>query len=808
MNVTDLIQHIVDEGNVVGMFQSRAKGHGDRLYLETVDRRRSFTYADAWKTSCQVAAGLQAEGVLPGTRICLSIPNSPEFLFAFAGCMIAGAIPVLTNPEAPNSELRVLAERAEAEILIVRDVELKARSEIEGLRPLSVETLDGSGPVGANMPSLPYDARPDELAYIIYSGGTTGSPKGCEITHDNMLRELAATVAAHALPENCVHLCVLPLFHASALYRNLFCPMAEGNKTVIAPSFHADLFWNWVRDFRIGYVQLVPTIINLLLSSHNEPDPKISEHVQFIGSASGPLSAMTIKEFEARFGVLVGQGYGLTEVSCGACFNDPRRADRRLDSVGHPLAFSKVTIREDGRELQSGEIGEVFISGPVVMRGYIGGDEGSGKALVGQTLQTGDIGYIDENGFVVIEGRKSDVIHRGGYKIAPKEVEEAILTIPEVQSVVVFGVPHEVLGEDIVASVVFRSGKTISEPALRSRLRSMITPYKVPSRFVTLHGADTGNGSAGLKLSRAALRDRYLDRRGSYGQKSATPTLRRDNPHKFKAFRWGETVYLRPLERSDLDNRDYIESLTDPEVQYFTHTGRFPQTEESMVAFWQSLKPPNAAAFAICDLESDEHVGNVLLRIDWIARTAEFGRLMFKRFQNRPYSGEALKIALEYAFEDLKLARVWGGGANPSSIPSLIRLGFVLEGRLRSHDLLGGERRDKFIVGMLAQEYFDRKDGVHRPPRTTHYNLSPALMERLQAVFADAFGVAHEVVTAQSSPETIEGWDSLGMVVLWSLLEENFDILIESGDMLSVTNVGDIGLMVNSKLAGETGSPE
>jgi len=227
----------------------------------------------------------------------------------------------------------------------------------------------------------------------------------------------------------------------------------------------------------------------------------------------------------------------------------------------------------------------------------------------------------------------------------------------------------------------------------------------------------------------------------------------------------------------------------------------FPQNEVQMRKFWDSLQPPDAAAFAICSAADDRHIGNILLRVDWISRNGEFGRLMFRSCGDGQCSDDAMRLLMHYAFRDLGLRRLWGQGANPSSVPSLVRLGFVLEGRLRKHVFRRGALHDVFAFGMLDSE-FEALERGERPVTAVDRRiaLQADQQKRLYDVVAEAFGVDAGSVTAATSPADIRRWDSLGTVRLWNLLEERFGVDITPSDLVTVTCVGDIAAMLAAKL--------
>ncbi|MDZ7641818.1 MAG: GNAT family N-acetyltransferase [Desulfurivibrio sp.] len=301
-----------------------------------------------------------------------------------------------------------------------------------------------------------------------------------------------------------------------------------------------------------------------------------------------------------------------------------------------------------------------------------------------------------------------------------------------------------------------------------------------------------------FKASRDQFRAHYLDRRG----RGKSEGKRQGNKVKPRAFLVGKNIYLRPITEKDISSDIYRDNIMTRELQHYTLSGRFPQSDWAIKEHWATVKQPQAVSFAICDFSTDAYVGNLALRFDWVARHAEFGRMIFREYQHNPsYSLEAMTLLMQYVFEDLKLRRLWGGGGNPSSVPSLLRLGFAYEGRMRKHSLLGGEWRDTFIMGLLAEEYFAIKQG-EQPSRSQSHLYSQEILRKVIQIVAKAFNVNEDNLSEFSGPSDVEGWDSLGTMLLWSYLEEDLDLEISADDMVWITSIKDLSIMIEGKVNG------
>lgn len=770
-------------------FHETVGNNADRPLFVSPDTGETISYGEVGRQATAVAGDLVARGYR-GRRVVIAVPNSPEFFILFAGTILAGACPVLINPDSAAADLAISVEQTDAALVITPSERLPDSTQT-GTPSLSTEALCSSTNTDPLPPAI---ESSDDIAYIIFSTGSTGRPKGCNTSHRNLIMETESMRRAHNLPDSCVYLCVLPVYHVSGLYRGLLIPFSHAAPIVLAREFDAEKFWPTIDRFAVGYVQVVPSVIAMLVDHPSMPTEKCRQSLVFIGSASAPLAPALQKRFEDRFGIPIAQGFGLTEATCGVCFNDPRLPSYRIGAAGRPIDIATVTVLDDdGEPLPAGKPGEIIVSGELIVEGYL---DDIGKPIVDHTLYTGDIGYIDEAGYVFIESRKSEIIIRAGYKISPREIEDALLALDGVDFAVVFSVPHQTLGEDIIAYARCAADRMFDEAALRRGLAKTLPRYKVPTRVLKF---DDSVLKVNFKAARGSLRNHYLAKRQHHADGRVDMLQPRHLPERPRAFVWDDVVYLRPVMEEDCESLDYIDNIQDPYVQGFTESGRFPQGNAAIRAHWDSVQPPDHMVFAICDRATDKHVGNIALRVDWVSRIGEIGRMIFRQYQDAPYSDHALELLLRYAFEELSLKRVWSGGANPASVPSLIRCGFQHEGTLRNHQFLRGGLRDIFIMGLLDNEYFARKDGHPTVPTQAQIPQSAAIAEMVFAAVAEAFDGDPAAITVETSPADLQTWDSIGMVILWNLLEERAAIEIEPSDMIGISCVGDLIEMIRRK---------
>lgn len=464
----------------------RFERYSERVFL-TLDSTddRQLTYRDMQIMTSRAMQVLHNCQLERGECVTVALKNSPEFIALLFAALATGMRLVILGPnytvgevitlhrDLPQRGLFVDVDNLPVQTDMVLPPEFPCftigRGSFSG-EPIRLQDVDKLGP----------SIDPSDVAYIMCSSGSTGKPKRICISSRNMLAEIGSMARAHGLTEHDRHLCVLPLYHASGLFRNILIPFYLGGSAVVCETFDQRRFWGLVEAHRINFVQLVPSILALLFNHEQDPAMTVKEHLKHVGSASAPLSPGLRDRFEQRFGIPVFQAYGLTETTCGITLDNAAPARRRAGSVGRPLDVNKVMIVDDnGKAVPSRQTGEVVVQGMNVMEGYLGVDGKPVSPYVDGWFHTNDLGYVDEDGYVYLTGRKSDIINRGAHKISPVEVEEVFRRHPQVRDVIAVAVPHELLGEDLVAYVV-RAGEVEGKDLLHFAGK-LLPSYKVPS---------------------------------------------------------------------------------------------------------------------------------------------------------------------------------------------------------------------------------------------------------------------------------------------------------------------------------------
>jgi acyl-CoA synthetase (AMP-forming)/AMP-acid ligase II len=407
-------------------------------------------------------------------------------------CFIAAAVAGTAAPLNPAyrlEEFRFYLEDTDARALIV-----PASGAEEARRAASAETilieasLDESGYVTLRAVSNVRPGRDaaepaaDETALVLHTSGTTSRPKRVPLSHANIAASVRNIADTYSLNEDDVSYCVMPLFHVHGLIASTLSTLFAGGKVVTVPRFSPLSFWSSVREHGVTWYSAVPTIHQLLLARTKPGSrPAGAEQLRFIRSCSASLSPQMMAELEERFGVQVLEAYGMTEAAHQMASNPLSPAMRKAGSVGRATGIDIAILGASGEFQPAGSRGEVSIKGPNVTAGYENNDEANRASFTNGWFRTGDEGFLDEDGYLVLTGRIKELINRGGEKIAPREIDEALLSHPAVAEAVTFGVPDRVYGETVAAAVVLDGEATVVD--LISHCKELIADFKVPAKI-------------------------------------------------------------------------------------------------------------------------------------------------------------------------------------------------------------------------------------------------------------------------------------------------------------------------------------
>jgi long-chain acyl-CoA synthetase len=444
------------------------------------------TYAELDDASARMARLLRHRGVRPGDRVGIMVPNVPEFAVAYYGVLRAGGLVVPMNVLLNRREVAFYLSDPAAEQVIAWHgcaAEAQAGASVAGAECLVVEpdafarTLEATEP----LPEVAEHA-PGDTAVILYTSGTTGTPKGAELTHGNLRRNVEVVLELFSLERDDVILGALPLFHSFGQTCALNAAVARGACLALMPRFVPGEALELIERAGVTVFEGVPTMYAALL--HHQGRERVdASSLRLCVSGGAALPVDVLRGFEQEFECIILEGYGLSETSPVACFNHPDR-ERKAGSIGTPIRGVEMKVVDDERsEVADGEIGEIAIRGHNVMKGYWRRPDATAQSVdPGGWFYTGDMARVDEDGCFFIVDRKKDLIIRGGYNVYPREIEELLYEHPAVREVAVVGVPHPELGEEVGAAVALVPGAQVSEGELRDYLKELVAAYKYPRR--------------------------------------------------------------------------------------------------------------------------------------------------------------------------------------------------------------------------------------------------------------------------------------------------------------------------------------
>jgi long-chain acyl-CoA synthetase len=480
--------------NIRDLLEGTAAECPDSVYVAFKDREIPFgRFNDDVN---RFANGLLALGIGRGDMVHIYMDNCPEMLVATLACHKIGAIAGPVNTWLKAGEIKYQFNDSKAKGLVIQDGYLPVLDQIRSETPHIEHVVQLGGPVkeghtafgellsGGSPELKPVPLEGDDLAFIFYTAGTTGHPKGALLTHGNVVFEVASLREAlegiEEPGEEPVALIFLPLFHVNAMM-SMIVGISRGNKTALLEKFSVREFGPTVEKHRCSFFSAVPKVYKILIQAKDTVCKYDLSSLKFGICGAAPMPPESIRQFEELFGVEILEGYGLTEGTVASTLHR-RGGKKKIGSIGPALPGHEVTIfDENDDELPPGKVGEIVFRGPNLMKGYLGLEEENRAAFRGGWFHTGDMGYRDEEGFFYIVDRAKDMIIKGGENIYPKEIEDVISTHPSVHDVAVIGILDEISGEEVKAFVVPRLGATlVTEEEIIDQCKEQLADFKVP----------------------------------------------------------------------------------------------------------------------------------------------------------------------------------------------------------------------------------------------------------------------------------------------------------------------------------------
>jgi long-chain acyl-CoA synthetase len=471
--------------NLASVLTDTAAAHPDNVAVKLDDTELSYKLLDG--ASAHVAGLLREKGVGAGDRVGIMLPNVPYFPIAYYGILRLGAVVVPMNVLLKGREVEFYLKDPEAKVVFAwHDFAEAAETgaEAAGAEVVLVKPGDFENIVGEAEPVTEVAERSgDDTAVILYTSGTTGTPKGAELTHDNLNSNVEAILATLIqIKDDDVVLGALPLFHSFGQTCGLNSCMKAGGTLTLLPRFDPDKALDIIERDRVTVFEGVPTMYVAMLHSEKAGSADTS-CLRLCVSGGSAMPGQVLRAFEDKFGCKILEGYGLSETSPVASFNHPDK-ERKVGSIGTPIAGVEMrVVDEDGKDVEQGEVGEIAIRGHNVMKGYWNKPDATAETIKDGWFHTGDMAKLDDDGYFFIVDRKKELIIRGGYNVYPREVEEVLYQHPAVQEAAVVGMPDDALGEEVGAAVVLKPGQDVSVDDLRDFVKNEVANYKYPRRI-------------------------------------------------------------------------------------------------------------------------------------------------------------------------------------------------------------------------------------------------------------------------------------------------------------------------------------
>lgn len=466
-----------------GMLVKSAKNYPDKPVI--IFQGNKITYQELHSQVQALAKGLKEMGISRGDKVGLLIANSPQFVISYFAVATLGAIIVPLNTMFKGEELAYIIQDAQAKLLITMDNFSKATTELADKVPQLKTLIISESLLQQQLEqAVEVAVSPEEIAVYLYTSGTTGHPKGAMLSHHNLISNVESTLEALKVGPEETYLCVLPLFHTLAATICMLMPIYIGSTVTIQESFTPHGVLKALSEDKVSIFVGVPSIYVVLLNiDFPEGQYDLSNlRVCLCGGASLPLEV--IKGFEEKYQgkARIIEGYGLSEASPVVSIN-PVVGQRKVGSIGLPIPRVEVKIfNEENQEMPVHEVGEIVVKGSNVMAGYYNLPEATKEALKGGWLHTGDLGKIDEDGYIYIVDRKKDLVIVGGLNVYPREVEEVLYTHPAIAEAAVMGFIDNLRGEAVKAVVALKTGQEATEKELIKYCRERLANFKVPRR--------------------------------------------------------------------------------------------------------------------------------------------------------------------------------------------------------------------------------------------------------------------------------------------------------------------------------------
>ena len=491
--------------NIARMLSHAAHNFPQKTALIHPPRQMRFAQLD--DESSRLASALSKAGVMPGDHVGMMTPNSCQWIAAYFGILKAGAVAVTLSHNLTRSELTPILKDCRPKVIFVSDDKLPdIRSEVAADLIISDRgDISYKALVAKGDPSFPLvDRGWDDTGVILYTGGTTGTPKGVMLSHGNIMRSAGNVTRHEHSSEADTALCILPLNHVFGQVHVMVSTVFSAGGLFLQEVFHTTRMLDAISEYNITKLYAVPTVYCRLLSIPGLK--KKLSGVRYCFSAGASMAREVIREWKEKTGLDMFEAYGMTETASMVTYNHYEKYVP--GSVGTPVDDVEIRIVDAlGHPVSRGCKGEVCISGPTVMKGYLNNEKERKSYFDGQWFRSGDIGLMDEAGYLYIIDRIKDIIITGGENVYPKDVEEILYQCHDIEECAVIGIPDKEYGERVVACIVPKPTKVINTAKLKAYLKERLSPFKVPKDFIHLKDLPKSNSG---KLLKRDLKQRVM----------------------------------------------------------------------------------------------------------------------------------------------------------------------------------------------------------------------------------------------------------------------------------------------------------
>ena len=495
--------------SITEQLEANASANADAIWITSPDTGATVSWAEAADRSRQIACQLDALGLQPGASVAVAAPNSIWSTLCFTGITFGGYLATPLNLVAGARVLSYVLDHSKASVILCADDcrHLIDEALAESDRPVTVIRIDATAgpqwPSDADVQREPkFRPEPNTPGLLMYTSGTTGRPKGVMLGHDNLMAAGLNVVHGHGVKPEDTAMCVLPIYHINGLCVTVLGTLMSRSGLVMPDRFSVRAFWQQVKDNNVSWFSAVPTHFAYLLSESAKPEID-RNRLRFSRSASAPLAPDTHRRFEQRFGIKIIETMGLTETGAQILSNPMPPAQGKIGSPGVAVGNEVIIGDDNQHEVPRGETGEILVRGSNVMQGYLHQPEETAKTVtVDGWLRTGDLGHMDEDGYVFVTGRIKELIIKGGENIAPREIDEVLLEHETILEAAAFAVPCDQYGQRVESCIKFQPGCTASEDELLAHCVTQLGKFKTPDRVHFLD--DLPKGPSG-KIQRLQL---------------------------------------------------------------------------------------------------------------------------------------------------------------------------------------------------------------------------------------------------------------------------------------------------------------